>query len=281
MTLNWGIQELQQHGDYWKLAELAAIIEDFETVFSSRVHEKMKVENNYQNILFWIAGKSVITLREIICLSQYGYPDGVLTLARNIYEQFITVVFFETHFGCKDFEQYISDYFLDYTKQRNRGLQFELEHYGLPKEDVEQLTKRQKMVKNNAYHCLKGGDYWWTGKGSLKNVVNSIIDETKDISLKNTFSILHLLYIRSSLSLHANSMGNMIRLGLDPQYTGVDTSPQTDGHGYGLYLAASSFSVIVGSICKRFGLDFSLFETRLKDLCNYYFSTIKGEPTRA
>lgn len=280
MTLNWEVQELQEHGSRWKLTELASIIGDFETAFCNKIQGQMKLENNYQNILFWIAGKSIVTLREIICLSQYGYPDGVLTLARNIYEQFITIVFFELHFESEDFNQYVSDYFLDYAKRRNSGLQFELDHHGLPQNERDQLVQRKEAVKNNAHHSLRG-NYWWTGKGSFENVVKYIIDEAKDSAIKNSISLLHLLYIRSSLSLHANSMGNMIRLGINPQYTGVDTSPQTDGFGYGLYLATSSFSVIVGSICKRFNLDYSLFEMKLKELCDYYFNSIKEEVDHA
>ena len=280
MTLIWENDELQVHGARWKLSELASVVGDFENVFSNKVQGHMKIENNYKNILFWTAGKSIVTLREIICLSQYGYPDGTLSLARNIYEQFITVAFFELQFGCKDFDNYVSDYFLNYAKERNRGLEFELDHHGLPQNEREQLAQRKQTVGRNASHSLSG-NYWWTGLRTFDNVANSIIDKAENPHLKDTLSMLHLLYIRSCLSLHANSMGNMVRLGVDPQFSGVDTSPQKNGHGYGLYLATSSFSAIVGTICKRFNLDFSSFESRLEELCNYYFSTIQEEVSHA
>ena len=62
-------------------------------------------------------------MREIIHLSAFGYPDGALSLARNIYEHVIILAFFENHKSDNDFGNYVDDYYVDYDIQRNKALQ--------------------------------------------------------------------------------------------------------------------------------------------------------------
>ena len=98
----------------WKLDEFVKVIDEFEEELSDKVHHKMCVKNDYNTILLHIAGKSLITTREILTLCSFGYTDGALSLGRNLYEQMIIVGFFEIHKKDKNFQDYIADFFLSY-----------------------------------------------------------------------------------------------------------------------------------------------------------------------
>ena len=71
----------------WKLNDFMEIIDGFEDVLADTTHHKMYVGNNYQTLLLHLAGKSILTSREIITLCALGYPDGALSLGRNLYER--------------------------------------------------------------------------------------------------------------------------------------------------------------------------------------------------
>ena len=76
------------HIEKWKLNELVGVVDEFDSTICDKVNEsKLKFSHDYKNLLFFMAGKSVVTTKEILCLVQCGYPEGALSLARNLYEQ--------------------------------------------------------------------------------------------------------------------------------------------------------------------------------------------------
>ena len=79
----------------WKLNELVSVVDDLESTICDEVNKSnLKFFHDYKSLLFFMAGKSVITMKEILCLVQCGYPEGALSIARNLYEQFIIAEFF-------------------------------------------------------------------------------------------------------------------------------------------------------------------------------------------
>ena len=81
----------------WRLDDFMKIVDEFESAFADTVHHKTCVGQNYETILLHIVGKSLVTTREILTLCAHGYPDGALSLGRNLYEQMMIVSFFELH----------------------------------------------------------------------------------------------------------------------------------------------------------------------------------------
>ena len=103
------------HIEKWKLNELVQVVDEFDRAICDKVNEsKLKFFHDYKSLLFFMAGKSVVTMKEIICLVQCGYPEGALSLARNLYEQFVIAEFFHTHKADGNFQDYIDDFFADY-----------------------------------------------------------------------------------------------------------------------------------------------------------------------
>ena len=81
----------------WRLAELELTVAQFDIAIGDVVSNgTIEEKQDYINIILRTAGKSIVTMREIVCLSKNGFPDGALSLARNIYEQMIIIMFFIT-----------------------------------------------------------------------------------------------------------------------------------------------------------------------------------------
>ncbi len=128
----------------WRLDELEKIIDSMEDEIEEAItHQNLQTDHNYTNIVLRTAGKSIVGMREIIRLSAFGYPDGALSLARNIYEHVIILAFFESHKHDKDFDDYVDDYYIDYDIQRNKALQYESENCT---HDVEELFSLIRCV---------------------------------------------------------------------------------------------------------------------------------------
>lgn len=117
------------HIEKWKLNELLQVVDEFDSTICDKVNESnLKFFHDYKSLLFFMAGKSVVTTKEILCLVQCGYPEGALSLARNLYEQFVIAEFFHTHKADGNFQDYIDDFFADYEIQQNKFLAFSAEY---------------------------------------------------------------------------------------------------------------------------------------------------------
>lgn len=261
--------EFEQHILNWRLQELNTVIDEVENVFADRVHKKETIAVNYKNILYPSMGKCITSFREIICLVMFGYPDGALSLSRNLYEQFITIFFLENHRQDDDFDDIIKDYFYNYRIQQYKALKYEAMHCVQNSKLVSFYESKIRQIKKVAHHKIIG-DYWWTGKDNFGTIVKDIQNNTAEPFIKSELAYLHLIYKRACASIHANCFGNNVRLGVDSKYRGVDTSPQSNGHGVALYLSIFSFLIVAGTAFTEFDLEFDAYEEKIKELIVYY-----------
>lgn len=279
MTLQWNEQEIKKHCERWRITELNNIISLFEDDFAESVHQKLVLSQDYKNIILRIVGKSVVTCSEILCLVTYGFPDGALSLARNLYEQSIILHFFERHHKDDDFEKYIHDYFIDSDIQRLKALLYDAEHFSQDNAEADKIKNKIKILREQAYQKGKG-DYWWMGSSSFTGVVDANMQ-----NLNNGFSKLlaefHLLYKRACLSLHANGYGNVLRLGVENHNGTVNTAPQTNGHEIPLLLAVGSLVFIIGTACMEFDLDYEKYKQQLNDLLLFYRKAMRSDYANA
>ena len=172
------------------------------------------------------------------------------------------------------------NYFIDYDIQRYRALEYESQYC---REDIECLKQDQsklKRLKELANHQGKSG-YWWTGKGSFRGVADEILKNENDPVIKKFLANLHLIYKRACLNVHACCFGNINRLGTPSGFVGVDTSPQLNGHELALYLATSSFIMVVGVTCREFKLDYEKFKENLNHLMLFYAKNMRSESNYA
>lgn len=265
------------HIEKWKLNELVQVVDEFDSTMSDNVNEsKLKYSHDYKNLLFFIAGKSVVTTKEILCLVQWGYPEGALSLARNLYEQFVIAEFFHTHKADGNFQDYIDDFFADYEIQRNKLLAFSAEYAENNIEKKQQAEQRIDEIRANA-HNKKKSAYWWADKGTFSDMAIDLIERQTDPAFRKFTAMHHTIYKRACVSLHASCAGNILRLGDDPEFCGVDNRPRANGHSMPLRLGVYSFLGVTSIVCEEFGIDFTNWKLRLNDLLIYYKSLPEGD----
>ena len=263
--------------DKWKLDDFMQIIDDFEDDFADTVHHKSCVSKDYQTIILHIVGKTLVTVREILTLCAHGYPDGSLSLGRNLYEQMITISFFEIHRTDMDFQEYVNDFFLNYEVQRNKCLR-DIERY-IPQGEINKLNAEWDNLKTQTKRKLHG-DYWWTGYSSFSELVNHVMSDQTDATLHDFLGIHYMRYKRACISLHAGCMGNAIRLGSDAGINVVDTSPTVYGQSTPLVYAATSLIAIIGFACVAFQIDSIKYLKPLNELAVFLQNAEKEDTKR-
>lgn len=254
----------------WRLDELDKIIDSMEDEIEEAItQQKIQTDQDYTNIILRTAGKSIVSMREIIRLSTFGYPDGALSLARNIYEHVIILAFFENHKYDKDFGDYVDDYYIDYDIQSNKALRYESENYTQDAEALTALKDEFDQLKQTAHHQVRG-DYWWSGNSRFNQLVEAAIASVPEERGKRFLHGLHFAYKRACVSIHSSCIGNTLRLGANPDFAGIDTSPVIKGHSLPLWFATTSFIYIMGVTYALLNLDYTTRDHDLNALALFF-----------
>ena len=66
-------------------------------------------------------------------------------------------------------------------------------------------------------------------------------------------------------------MGNTLRLGTDPDFAGIDTSPTPNGHALPLWFAISSFIYIMGVTFSKLNLQYDKHDEKLNELAAFFY----------
>ena len=82
---------------------------------------------------------------------------------------------------------------------------------------------------------------------------------------------------RACVSLHASCAGNILRLGDNSEFWGVDNRPRENGHSVPLLLGVYSFLCVTSVVCEELGIDDTQWKLRLYDLLIYYNSLLEGD----
>ena len=255
----------------WKLHKLSKLVDNIENKIIEKVTENpIPYIQDYKNVILDISCKSIETIREVILLCADGYPDGALSLSRNLYEHFIIVSYFLSLKGSDKFQDYIEDYFLDYDCQRYKCLKLMNKYNELKQEDINELKQLSKKIKDKAHKDTTKGVYWWSGNPNFQAIIDCLA-KTIDPNMQRFFNKLHLEYKRACLSIHSNSFGNAVRLGSKAELYVIDNSAKVCGQAMPLSLATTSFIQIVGTVCEELDIDYvGLFKEGLNNLVMFY-----------
>lgn len=266
----------------WKLNELNSIINDLDNDLYNTVNSlHLKNENNYENIVVHTAGKSIVILREIIGLCSLGFPDGALSLARNLFEQLIILCFFESIKSSDDFADYIHDYYADIEIKQNKAFIFEYEKINYDEQKLADCKSALESLTNITHSKVKG-DYWWSGYSTFSALTDYVISVgAKDKETCTFLRLLHYAYKRACISLHSSSLSNSIRLGNDIDNSLIDTSPKDNGFELPLFFATSCFIMVVGVACNIFKINYDDYIERLNNLAVFYKSYAEREKHNA
>jgi len=269
------------HVTRWKLDDLVEIVDEFDERMCDYInYAKIRFMHDYKNTLIFMSGKCIVTMKEIICLVQCGYPDGALVLARNMYEQFILARFFEKHKVENDFQNYVEDFWLDYEIKQVKFLRIEAERIRKNDEEKMRLSEKISQLQLKAHRHeknKKNSEYWWAGHRTFKDIVDEVNKEPMSEEWDTFVNILHLMYKRACIATHASCPGNAIRLGNDSQFCGVDNSPHDKGHSISLLMATYAFSYILQVTSLELSIKSVELEHGLLDLLEYYNSLLEAD----
>lgn len=267
----------KQHISELQLVRVEKLIDDFENRLAAEVDHKYKEEQNFNNILIYTSGKSILTFREILYLSSMGFPDGALSLSRNLYEQNIIVAFLYSKSTSSDFGEYIEDYYLAGEIQRLKVLKWEADILSGKLSDSEKYNNQIEALKLKSHQKVTGNDYWWTGFNSFAGLADYCSASENDKHYEKMMKRLRLMYKCACISLHAGSLGNNIRLGVENGFSGIDNRAKTNGHDLPLCFASHSMIPIIGVTCNELNIDGSDLIRESNDLSIFYYDRLLKE----
>ena len=160
----------------YKLCELEEIMQEIENVVQNAIQrENIKTANDNLNFLLYTLGKSIVTIREIVLLCWAGYPDGALSLSRNIFEQFVHVAYIEGHEKSEELDSLLEKYNADYNYQRLKNLKWEAEYISQNTEKVIRYQNEIDAIKQKYHVKNRLKDYWWAGLNSFSNMCEKVV----------------------------------------------------------------------------------------------------------
>ena len=160
----------------------------------------------------------------------------------------------------------------DYSYQRAKCLKYEAQYIC---EDKAKLKEYQSVIDeiNAKYNIKNKNDYWWADKKdtSFFKLCESVIEDNKEV--ESLLRLMHLMYKRACLSLHASCMGNRIRLGSD--CAGIDMGPWEKGQENALFLSTISLVYIISVTYQAMGIAVDDVNKSLNELAVYYWNMQK------
>lgn len=248
--------------ELWKLV---GVFED--KIAEAAENQHVVIADDYRNLLLHASAKSIVTTRELCILCANGYPDGALSLARNIYEHFIVLAFLESKRKESEFMNYINDYYVDADLQYCKMAK--VQKSTMPEDEFERIVSLEKEAKSRATRNTKG-QYWWTGLSDFRALIDYISEINQDSGLSAMLVRLHAMYKLACVVLHSNSLGNNFRIGIDRDFAGIDTNPVDKGLELPLEFVSLTLIYIIGTVGAEFGIEYEAIIKPLNELAAHY-----------
>lgn len=254
----------------YKLDDLFNLVFAIEKKILSRVKDASLLgKKDNIDLLAPALAASITAIREIICLCEYGFPDGALIIARNVYEQSIICSFIE---GTSDSEcraELLKKYFLDYEVTRLRYIREQAIRFN-NKAKVEEYDKKvcdYNEKYKNTY------TYWWSGKRSFREIVDEVISRRD--GCYGLSQNMHMEYKLASIKIHSSSFSNRMNIGSSCH--GIDMRARATGQENALFLATSSLIPLVRYTYIELGIEDENAIAELNRLGIYYLQMLLDE----
>lgn len=255
----------------FRIVEVNSVLESIEQDISLALAKtKGQSKDNYNVILLYMMGKSLVSLREVLVLCSEGLPDGALALSRNIYEQFVILAYLNDKRDSEKFNEIIEKYEDDYTVQRARALKYEAEHLSKSKEKAKEYQDEIDRIKKK-YGCKCKGEYWWSDVNGFKEMSDYVAEKNPEMEI--FIRLMHLIYKRACLTIHSSYMGNRIRLG-NMEDGVIDMGPWANGQESSLFLSVASMVFLTGITYRNLHIKSEEVVQKLNELAIYYKSIL-------
>ena len=257
----------------YRLNDIENVLFECENVIASAVEEQdIKEERKWITFLLYTFSKSITSAREIIVLCINGFPDGALSISRNIYEQLIVSLYLNIQ-RCNEetdkFNDILDRYFSDEEVQRLKSLK-DIAKYRA--EEVSEYDEKLDEIKDKFQLTTKFRDYWWTNNIiSFRDLFEYVEKHMENI--RSILIMLHAEYKRACISLHSSMLGNRLRLG--SEYQGIDNGPWDNGFESSLFVASASMIQIIGMLFEELRINNDEYLSKLNGLAVYYCEMLK------
>lgn len=262
---------LETNSRRWNYKELTELISEAE----KRLNEVAvrSSEKNYQSLLIDFFGKAILYSKEILTILYDGYPDGAMSLARELFENSVTLSFIERHKNDDTLlERYFDSIELSSLSDSIKYCFFsetepQTKNYHRP-HGYDRQKKRshaaiiEKYTSNSITVFRK---YWWIGD----------ILEEKD---KNFYGILKNTVWDKTIFKHIYNMskhnGHNTVNNLNSNDVAISANPSTEGFQLPLCFTISSFQNICKIVFINDEINFSDIDNRLNKIIKPMFSEI-------
>lgn len=256
----------------YRIKEFLEIISDVEDALDCATKASgIKTADDNLNFVLRTAGKALLSARESIALCEVGFPDGALSISRNVFEQCIHMAYVES-FPDSERQDILYRYFEDYNIQRAKNLKFEAEYYY---HDMSVAKQHQDVITSikTKYGLTKVRDYWWSGVNDFRSMMLNVAQRSGE--LDKLIYRMYVVYRRACIALHASSIGNTLRIGSD--FEGIDMGPWESGHESALFLLSSSLILVCGYSFSLLSIDNKDVQERLNALAELYLNYLQGK----
>ncbi len=255
----------------WHFQEIQEIIKTAEDYFFDVVDPSREQDYNY--ILNEQFTSAALYAKEILTLLYNGFPDGAMSLAKNLYENMILLCFFEKH---KEDDELILRYFDD---RKIKALSDSISLYRFLetgtsnpeiRSGISQMNHERKksyLQYKKKYSELLNGQafrpYWWIGDLADSCSFGSIHKQSIWYD-----SIFRYLYETASGQIHT---GNFSK---EDDSNERKTDPQTEGYQIPICFFLTAFENICHIVFSNYEIEHSDIQKNIKKITAPIFSEI-------
>lgn len=254
----------------WHFQEIQEIIKTAEDHFFDVVEPSREQDYNY--ILNEQFTSAVLYAKEILTLLYSGFPDGAMSLAKNLYENMILLCFFEKH---KEDDELILRYFDD---RKIKALSDSISLYRFLetgtnnpeiRSGISQMNQERKksylQYKKKYAELLKDHTfrpYWWIGDSAGSLSFGAIHKQSIWYD-----SIFRYIYETASGQIHT---GNFSK----EEENNRKTEPQIEGYQIPVCFFLTAFENICHIVFSNYEIEHSNIQKSIKEITAPIFSEI-------
>ena len=265
--------DLIDNNEHIRIHEVIHLVDAIENDIADFINSAgIEEKQDFINVLIHIAAKSILVFREVLHLCMLGFPDGALSLYRNLYEQLIHLYFFNAKKDDIKFSEIINNYYIASEIKRYSILEILLDENDPRHKCCQEILNSYKKELNQ--YSLKN-DYRWSGFDSfskmIKYIENDVIVDKHNHEL---FEELNTGYRLACISLHSNCLGNSKIVGTNTSSFYIDIAPTWTEIEMPLRLSLLSFIKILEITSQTLNINIDYHLKRLEYYLDYFTNLI-------
>lgn len=254
----------------WKLNELEECVDNFENNMSKSINsKKVEAKQDYNSIVLFIAGRAMVSFKAVITLAKGGFDNDALSISRKLFEDYIVLLFFKQKEKDDIFNEYVSDFWLDFECQKYTFLKYGFDNGFYDEIDEKQLCNRKESLKKKSYSG-NISPYGWSRKSGFWGIVKETLKVIKDYKDRELLKELCIYYKRANMEIHTSAVSALSNVVHSNDKIIFETDQKEESQGVPLYFATRLFFEIVNFFMNHYNTSDNGEFGKLMDLIFYY-----------